>query len=177
MLLREMPVDEVMITDVVTFTPDQNVQEAMQQLVDRDVDAGPVIDADGRVVGLLSTGDLIVEEARLHFPTIVNFLGVNVTLPFKDRELDDSVAKALGASVGEVMTDKPYTITTDASVEDAATMMHDRNVSLLPVVDDDERLVGIIARGDIVRAIVVGVGEASPDDPVVDESGIGEAEG
>ena len=52
-----------MTTDVVTFTPDENVQAAMQQLVDRGVDAGPVVDDDGAVVGMLSTGDLIVEEA------------------------------------------------------------------------------------------------------------------
>ncbi len=50
----------------------------MQLLVDSDVDAGPVVDDDGAVVGMLSTGDLIVEEARVHFPTVVNFLGVNV---------------------------------------------------------------------------------------------------
>lgn len=158
-MLREMPVREVMSTDVVSFTPDQNVQEAMQQLVERAVDAGPVIDDTGQVVGMLSTGDLIVEEARVHFPTVVNFLGVNVTLPFNDRKLDESVEKALGATVGEVMTERPATCSPDTTVEDAATLMHDRDISRLPVVDDDGRLVGLVARGDIVRAIVLGVGE------------------
>jgi CBS domain-containing protein len=158
-MLRDMPVSEVMTTDVVSFSPEQNVQEAMQQLVERSVDAGPVIDDDGRVVGMLSTGDLIVEEARVHFPTVVNFLGVNVTLPFSERKLDESVEKALGATVGEVMTDDPVTCSADTTVEDAATLMHDRDLSRLPVVDDDDRLIGLIARGDIVRAIVQGVGE------------------
>ena len=113
----------------------------------------------GAVVGMLSTGDLIVEEARVHFPSVVNFFGVNVTLPFEHQKLDDSVAKALGATVGEVMTATPLTIAADASVEDAATVMHDKNVSRLPVVDGDGALVGIISRGDIVKAIVVGTGE------------------
>jgi CBS domain-containing protein len=159
MSLREMPVRDVMTTDVVTFAPSDNVQVAMQQLVERGVDAGPVVDDSGAVVGMLSTGDLIVEEARVHFPTVVNFLGVNVTWPFEHKELDDTMAKALGASVGEVMTAEPKTISADASVEDAATVMHDENVSRLPVVDDSGRLAGIIARGDIVKAIVQGVGE------------------
>ena len=158
MSLRETPVSEVMTTDVLTFGPDQNVQEAMQQLVARSIDAGPVVDADGAVVGMLSTGDLIVEEARVHFPTVVNFLGVNVTWPFEHKDLDDTMAKALGASVGEVMTAVPVTIEADASVEDAATVMHDHDLSRLPVVTDG-RLVGLIARGDIVKAIVAGVGE------------------
>jgi len=159
MSLREMPVREVMTADVVTFNPADNVQEAMQQLVDRGVDAGPVVDDAGAVVGMLSTGDLIVEEARVHFPSVVNFLGVNVTWPFDHKELDDTMSKALGASVGEVMTAEPLTIDIDASVEEAATVMHDQNVSRLPVLDADGRLAGIVARGDIVKAIVRGVGD------------------
>jgi CBS domain-containing protein len=159
MSLRDMPVSDVMTTDVLTFTPDQNVQEAMQQLVARSVDAGPVIDDARAVVGMLSTGDLIVEEARVHFPTVVNFLGVNVTWPFEHHELDDTMAKALGASVGEVMTAAAVTIDASASVEDAATLMHDNDLSRLPVVEDG-RLVGLIARGDIVKAIVAGTGES-----------------
>jgi CBS domain-containing protein len=157
-MLRDLPVRDVMTTDVVTFEPEQNVNDAMRVLVERGVDSGPVLD-DGKIVGMLSTGDLVVEEARVHYPTIVNFLGVNVTLPFEHQKLDDSVAKALGASVGEVMTAEPLTIAPDATVEDAATLMHDHEVSRLPVVDDDGALVGIVARGDILRAIVAGTGE------------------
>jgi CBS domain-containing protein len=159
MSLREMPVRDVMTVDVVTFGPTDNVQAAMQQLVDRGVDAGPVVDESGAVVGMLSTGDLIVEEARVHFPSVVNFLGVNVTWPFDHKELDDTMSKALGASVGEVMTAEPVTIDVDASVEEAATVMHDHDLSRLPVLDAESRLVGIVARGDIVKAIVQGVGE------------------
>jgi len=158
-MLRQVPVERIMTTEVVSFTPDENVTDAMRRLVERGVDAGPVLDADGRVVGMLSTGDLIVEEARVHFPTVVNFLGVNITLPFDDRKLDESVEKALGASVGEVMTPRPVTCSPHDTVEDAATLMHDHDLSRLPVVDDEGVLVGLIARGDIVRAIVVGVGE------------------
>lgn len=162
-MLRDMPVSDVMTTDVVSFAPDQNVQEAMQQLVARGIDAGPVVDADGRVVGMLSTGDLIVEEARVHFPTVANFLGVNVAWPFHDKELNRTLDKALGASVGEVMTSEPFTVAPDDTVEDAATVMHDHNVSRLPVVSD-AGLVGIIARGDIVKAIVAGIGDTDAAD-------------
>ncbi|MEJ5253864.1 MAG: CBS domain-containing protein [Acidimicrobiales bacterium] len=158
-MLRDRPVREVMTTDVVSFTPDENVKDAMERLVARGVDAGPVVDGDGHVVGMLSTGDLIVEEARLHFPTVVNFLGVNVTMPFSERKLDESIQKALGATVGEVMSARPVTCRADDTVEDAATLMHDHDVSRLPVVDERDVLVGIIARGDIVRALVTGLGD------------------
>lgn len=153
-MLNQVPVSTVMTTDVVAFNPDENVETAMRRLMDRGVDAGPVVDAEHAVVGILSTGDLVVEEARLHFPTVVNFLGVNVTLPFDKKALDESVSKALGATVGEVMTADPVCTTATATVEDAATLMHDYGVSRLPVVDANGRLVGIVARGDIVRAII-----------------------
>jgi len=153
-VLSEVPVTDIMTTDVVSFTGDETVEVAMRRLVDAGVDAGPVVDGEGRVVGILSTGDLVVEEARLHFPTIVNFLGVNVTLPFDKKSLDESVAKALGSTVAEVMTADPECVLVGATVQDAATLLHDHNVSRLPVVDDDRRLVGIVARGDIVRAII-----------------------
>jgi CBS domain-containing protein len=154
-----MAVRDVMTADVVSFSPDENVEAAMQRLVERGVDAGPVVDQGGDVVGMLSTGDLIVEEARVHFPTVVNFLGVNVTIPFSERKLDESLEKALGATVGEVMSRKPKTVTLDATIEDAATLMHDEDLSRLPVVDAAGKLAGILARGDIVKAIVTGVGE------------------
>jgi len=158
-MLRDMAVGDVMTTDVVSFAPDENVQVAMQRLVERGVDAGPVVDDSGTVVGMLSTGDLIVEEARVHFPTVVNFLGVNVTMPFSERKLDETVEKALGATVGEVMSREPVTIGADATIEDAATLLHDHDLSRLPVVGADGSLVGLLARGDIVKAIVAGVGE------------------
>ena len=129
----------------------------------------PVIDEDEKVVGLFSTGDVIVEEARLHFPTIVNFLGVNVALPWHDKELDASVAKALGEYVGDVMTTPVITIAAGATIEDAATLMHDNKVSRLPVVSTTDRLLGLISRGDIVRAIVLGVGEPEADDVPPDD--------
>jgi CBS domain-containing protein len=154
-VLSEVPVTDIMTRDVVSFASDETVEVAMRRLVDAGVDAGPVVDGDGRVVGILSTGDLVVEEARLHFPTIVNFLGVNVTLPFDKKSLDESVAKALGSTVGEVMTADPECLPEGSTVQDAATLLHDHNVSRLPVVDAAGRLVGIVARGDIVRAIIM----------------------
>jgi CBS domain-containing protein len=57
------------------------------------------------------------------------------------------------------MEDDPVTIDADSVVEDAATLMHDKDVSRLAVVDGDRRLLGIIARGDILRYMVGGRGE------------------
>jgi len=150
---RSTPVRQVMTTDVLTFSPEDSVVDAMKAMVDRDVDGAPVVDGTGRVVGLITTGDLIVQESQLHFPTVISILGANLELPSSKRRFDEDLRRALGASVADVMSDDPVTIGEDDTLETAATLMHDHDVSRLPVVRDGG-LVGLIARTDIVRAII-----------------------
>ena len=150
---RQSPVSEVMTTDVLTFGPDDNVAEAMQILVERGVDGAPVVDAEGAVVGMLSTADLIVQESRLHFPTVISILGATLELPSSKRHFDDDLRRVLGSTVRAVMQADPITIGVDDTVEEAATLMHDHDVSRLPVVGD-RGLVGIVARVDILRGIL-----------------------
>jgi CBS domain-containing protein len=150
---RSTLVGSVMTTDVVTFSPDDNVQQAMEQLVAHNVDGAPVVDGSGRVVGMLGTGDLIVQETRLHFPTVVSLLGATLELPSSKKHFDEDMRRTLGASVGEVMTSKPIVVDADDTLESAATLMHEHDVSRLPVVADGQ-LVGIIGRTDILRAMI-----------------------
>jgi CBS domain-containing protein len=151
---RNLLVREVMSTDVLSFTPGENVRSAITRLVERDVDAGPVVDDDNRVVGVLSTGDLIVQQSELHYPAVVALFGAFLELPSQHRHFESDLKKALGATVEEVMTPKPITCGPDDTMERAATLMHDKEISRLPVIDDDGRLVGLISRGDIIRTIV-----------------------
>ncbi len=150
---RQSPVSKVMTTDVLSFTPEETVGEAMQTLVDRGIDGAPVIDADGRVVGMLSTGDLIVQESRLHFPTVISILGATLELPGAKRQFDDDLRRTLASTVGQVMAPDPHCIAADDTIESAATMLHDHEISRLPVVTDD-CLVGIVSRVDILREIL-----------------------
>ncbi len=155
-MLRDLPVRDVMVTEVLSFTPDENVQDAMRELVVQDIDGGPVLDDEGKVIGMLSTADLIVEEARIDLPTVITLLGGVFELPKSKKRYEADLDKALGATVGEVMTrELGATIGADDTFETAATLMHEHGLDRLAVVDDDDVLVGIIARGDIVRAIVL----------------------
>lgn len=142
-----------MTTDVLTFAPDDNVGDAMRTLVDRGIDGAPVVTADGEVVGMLSTGDLIVQESRLHFPTVISLLGATLELPSSKRQFDEDLRQTLGSTVGQVMKADPITIGADDTVEEAATLMHEHDISRLPVLGD-AGLVGIVARVDILRSII-----------------------
>ncbi len=143
-------VSTVMSASVITLRPDQTVEEAADVLAARGIGAAPVTDADGKLVGLLRDEDLIVSEARLHVPTVITFLGADFVWPSSLHHFEHELKKAAGSTVADVMSTEFPTIAPDAGLEELATLMHERDVTHVPVVDGD-KLVGIVARGDLVR--------------------------
>jgi CBS domain-containing protein len=149
---RNSPVRDIMTTDVLTFGPDDGVEQAMRALLERNIDAAPIVDEKGAVVGVLSNGDLIVQESELHFPTVMTFLGG--TFEIGHKHFEEELRRALGSKVSDVMSSDPLVCNDDDTIEHAATLMHEHDVSRLPVVHDG-KLVGIVSRNDVLRAIVI----------------------
>jgi CBS domain-containing protein len=142
-----------MTTPVTTLTAGATIEEAASLLVDADIGGAPVVDGHGRLIGLLDDSDLVLSEARLHAPTTIEILGAYIPLPGERRRFEEELRHALGRTVGEVMEDDPPAVGPDATVEDVATLLHDRAVSRVAVVDADRQVVGIVSRGDLVRAL------------------------
>jgi CBS domain-containing protein len=147
------PVRDVMTSEVATLRPDQPIAAAADALADGRYGAMPVVDADGKFVGLLRDEDLIASEARVHVPTYLMLLGTSVPLPGSMKRFEHELHKIAGATVAEVMDEHPKTVNEDATLEDVATMMHEHDVTHVPVVDADGHVVGLVARSDIVRFI------------------------
>jgi CBS domain-containing protein len=145
------PVRDVMTTKVVTMTPDQTFEQAADLLAEHRFGATPVVDADNKVVGLLRDEDLIVSESNLHAPTWLNFFGVEFPVPGAQKHFEEELKRMTAANVEDLMTKEFPTATPDETLADVATKMHDHDVTHMPVLGDDGKLVGIIARGDIVR--------------------------
>jgi CBS domain-containing protein len=153
----DLPIRDVMTTPVVSIAETAAVRDAVALLVDRPFRALPVVDTAGRVVGILSSGDLVTRaglEARIELLS---------AMPAAARR---AIVERLDpvASVGDVMTAKPATIGDAEPVSAATHAMADGAIKRLPVCDADGRLVGIVSRCDILRA----VGETFPRDAVVD---------
>ena len=146
-------VRDVMSTPVSTLRPDVKVERAADILAEKNVGALPVVDGDGKLLGILRDDDLIASEARVHVPTFINFLGLGMAFPGEMKHLEAELKKIAGATAADVMQTGPPTVTAESTLEDVATIMHDRGVNSLPVVDGDHRVIGIVARADIVRFI------------------------
>ena len=146
-------VREVMSTPVSTLRPGDKVEQAADVLAAKDVGSLPVVDDEGKLLGILRDDDLIASESRVHVPTFINFLGLGMAFPGEMKHLERELKKIAGATARDVMQTDPPAVTPDATLEDVATIMHDRGVNSVAVVDTDNKVVGIVARADVVRFI------------------------
>jgi CBS domain-containing protein len=146
----DLQVQDVMVPDVLSVAVDAPVRSAVEAMIGREFRALPVIDSERRVVGVVSSGDLVTRAglgARLE---LLSAMSPEVRRGFLDQ--------VSARRVGDVMTEGPVTVRTTDSVATATSLMADRKLKRLPVVDGDGRLAGILARADVLRA----VGETFP---------------
>jgi len=145
---------DIMTPDPVTVRRDLSVTEAAKLMVEQRVGALPVVEND-RLVGIVTEGDLIMQDVKIEFPTYIHLLDGFIMYPPATARFESELKKAVGATVADVMTSEPVVVQAATPVEDIATLMVDRDVSRLPVLDG-EKVVGIISKSDIVRSIVSG---------------------
>lgn len=145
-------VADAMSRDPIVVRPETSLNEAIQILAERRISGLPVVDDAGQVVGIISETDLMWQQTGVTPPAYIMFLDSVIFLK-NPTEYERDLHKALGQTVGEVMSRDPITISPDKSLRDAAQMMHDRDVRRLPVLDDQGQVIGILTRGDIVRAM------------------------
>jgi len=148
-------VAEVMTTDLVTVSPDTSLQEAIQILAEEKISGLPVVDSQGKLVGIISETDLTWQATGVDTPPYVMFLDSVIYLqnPAKHNQ---EVHKALGQTVGDAMSDRLTTIKEHQLVREAARIMHEKKVRRLPVVNDQSELVGIITQGDVIKMMAAG---------------------
>ena len=152
---------EVMSKDLVTATADEPVAQAAKRMADRAIATLPVVDEQGRLVGVLSDDDLLIEGARLHIPTVFGLLGDVGAWPPAVRRFERELKAAFASQVKDAMTTKFVSVAPDDTVEFAATTLHDHHLRALPV-SDGGKLVGIISRTDVLRCIF-GFSDQAPE--------------
>ncbi|MBN2404458.1 MAG: CBS domain-containing protein [Coriobacteriia bacterium] len=145
---------DIMTPDPVTVSTSMTVKDAARAMVEKKVGALPVVD-EGELVGIVSESDLIMQDVKMEFPTYIHLLDGLIMYPPATARFESELKKAVGATVGDVMTEKPIVVQVDTTVEDVATLMVDREVSRVPVLDG-ETLVGIVSKSDIVRSLILG---------------------
>ena len=140
-----MNVKDVMNKDVVVVSPRMPLKEVARVLVNRHFSGLPVVDDEGKVLGVVSEGDILVKERAP---------GGETSIFGRALEIETWSDKHDARDAGGSMTSPAVTIGPLHSVSEAAALMLDRGVNRLPVVDADGKLIGIVTRADLVRAFV-----------------------
>ncbi|MGK7937117.1 MAG: CBS domain-containing protein [Xenococcaceae cyanobacterium] len=139
-----------MTPNPITVSPQTPLEEAIKILAEKKISGLPVQDETGKLVGVISETDLMWQETGVEPPPYIMILDSLIYLQNPAR-YNKEIHKALGQTVGEVMSDKPITIQLDRSLKQAAQTMHEKQIRRLPVVDNEGKLVGILTQGDIIR--------------------------
>lgn len=141
-------VRDVMTGSVISVAPEMPIKEVARLLVEHRISGLPVVGEDGTILGVVTEGDLLVKGhdlGSLQRRPLARIFG-------ESRDTRSLRAKAEARTAGQAMSAPAITIGADASIHEAAAVMIERKVNRLPVVDGG-RLVGIVARADVVRTL------------------------
>ena len=146
-------VREIMEASPETVAPDTPIDEVVRALRDNELPGVPVVDSEGRCVGIITEADMVLpdDEGDLHIPHYVNLFGGTVFLEPLGR-FEKRLRKAFASTAGDMMSGDPVTVAPDTSVREAGRIIHEAGHNRLPVVEDG-RLVGVVTRVDVLGAL------------------------
>jgi CBS domain-containing protein len=149
-LTRAIHVSKIMTKDVARATRDTPLWEVAELMAQRKISGLPVVDADERVVGVISNRDFVAALGGDKSGTLMQIIAECL------KGSGCLAVQARSQRAEDLMTSPPVTASPETSVMDAAYIMARRGINRIPIVDGTGRLVGIVSRADIVRASIVG---------------------
>ena len=164
-------VRDVMLEGPITVPPDMELRDLVDLFVRESLQGVPVVSSDGRLLGIVTESDLILQEVEGDFdvPHFVPFLDGAIFFDRTDK-YDEQMKKAFAATAGDLMNDKVETVSPDDTIHEAAKRMSKHDISRLVVVEGG-RVVGMIARSHIVLALARYEFNGDSDDDAGDATG------
>ncbi len=143
---------DIMTTPVVTVTSDTDIKALAKLLTSKSISGVPVVDDKGILLGIVTETDLLFTEKPLHIPTFVTLLDAVVFFenPFN---MDKDLKKLTASTVADLYTQDCLTVVAETPSEDIAELMINKKVNLLPVIDAERRVIGIISRTNMLTLI------------------------
>ena len=144
-----MKVADIMTKDVISVLPDTPVGDVARVFRQHSLSGLPVVNAEGELVGLITERDMIARHARPHLPAYLPVLGAYI--PLGRKEYRESLRRITGVAAQDIMTTPAETIAPDAEIEDLASLMIEKDVNPVPVVDEAGRMVGIVSHTNVLQ--------------------------
>ena len=143
---------DIMSSEVITVTEESTVQELARILSTNQISGVPVLNDMARLVGVVTESDLIFQNKKVHIPTVITILDSVFYLENPDK-MGEEMKKMAGSKVKDILTRSPVTVTEETTLDEIATIMAEKNVHTLPVMNKDT-LVGVIGKKDIIKTLI-----------------------
>ncbi len=144
-LAPKIAASEVMTKDVITVKKDADIHEVSRLLSENRISGLPVVDNENRVIGIITEADVLSMAGMKRGHTFKDIIRHILGEPLPERKE--------GERVEDVMTSPSITATPNADIREVAGILNEKRIKRLPVIDEEGKLVGIISRADIVRAM------------------------
>jgi CBS domain-containing protein len=141
---------DIMTKEVITVKPETTLEELARLLMKRQISGAPVIDDNGKIIGIVTENDLISKNSRLHIPTILRLF--DAYIPLGTSKMESDIKRMAASTVEDICTKEIITVDEEAAVEYIATIMTEKRIHILPVVREG-KLVGIIGKKDLIKGI------------------------
>ena len=145
-----MLIKDIMTKNVITVGPEMEIHKLAELFMDKNISGAPVVDENGKLLGVVKEEGVIFQDKKVHLPTFINLSFGFLTLG-TDR-YNEEIKKITASKVSSIMEKGVVTINPNTEIEDVATLMIEKGIYYFPVVDGD-KLAGVITKKDIVRAI------------------------
>ena len=154
-----MKVKDIMNRNPIVVRPNMSLREASRILIENNISGAPVVDSERRLIGLLMLSDIIrfikdrfVSVGIIALPTpfdFIDFYQYNIPIETK-QNLKNEIEET---KVSDIMCRRVHAITPDEDLWSVVYILAKKEVSHIPVVDSEKRVIGIVTRGDIIKAL------------------------
>lgn len=142
---------DIMSKNVITVNKSTPISELSALFINHNVNGIPVLDDDGKVIGIVTQGDLIEQNKNLHIPTVITLFDAVLFLE-SEKKFESDVKKLTGNKVEDIYSTDAITVSADTEISEIATIMAEKDVHTLPVMDDG-KLTGVIGKLDLIRGM------------------------
>lgn len=143
---------DIMTTETITMTLDTDIVAAAKILLGKKINGAPVVDDNGKVVGIICQSDLVAQQKKLVLPSM--FTVLDTFIPLGDHaDLERQIQKIAAMNVEQAMTPDPTTVGPDTPLDEIATTMVEKKLYTMPVVENG-KLVGVVGKEDVLKTLV-----------------------
>lgn len=148
-----MRAKDIMKKNVIYISKDEKVKEIVSILMQNHVSGVPVVDHNKQLIGIVTEKDLITKEKGLNVSSYMEFIA---SILFVDGEIKykGNYQNLRYLTATDIMSSPVYAVHLNATLDEIASVMVNRHINRIPVIDEEKRLVGIIGRSDLLPTLL-----------------------